>query len=171
MATRPPPGHPEATLCDVSDCSRAAADPGDREFPQLPPRVVFYDGVCGVCDRAVRWIRARDPSARFHFAPLQGETAAALHRAFPDAFPADIETMAYVESLGTRPKIYLRSRAVFRILDEIGGGGRVLARLRVLPRWLTDLAYGAFVRIRYRVFGKLAACRVPGPDERAYFLP
>jgi predicted DCC family thiol-disulfide oxidoreductase YuxK len=38
--------------------------------------VVFFDGVCGLCDRWVQFVLPRDRGARFRFAPLQGALAA-----------------------------------------------------------------------------------------------
>ena len=35
---------------------------------------------------------------------------------------------------------------------------------------LRNLAYRVFVRFRYRIFGRLDACRVPSPEERELFL-
>ena len=40
--------------------------------------VVFYDGVCGLCDRTVRFLLRRDRRDRLRFAPLQGEVARKL---------------------------------------------------------------------------------------------
>ncbi|HZH02738.1 MAG TPA: DCC1-like thiol-disulfide oxidoreductase family protein [Myxococcaceae bacterium] len=34
--------------------------------------ILFYDGGCGLCHRAVRFVLARDPAGRFRFAPLGG---------------------------------------------------------------------------------------------------
>ena len=39
------------------------------------PRVVLFDGVCGLCNAWVDFILKRDPSGLFKFAPLQGEYA------------------------------------------------------------------------------------------------
>jgi len=39
-----------------------------------------------------------------------------------------------------------------------------------LPRALTDTGYRLFARVRYRVFGRLDACRIPGPGERERML-
>lgn len=36
--------------------------------------IVFFDGACGLCDRAVRWLW-NHTDADVRFAPLQGETA------------------------------------------------------------------------------------------------
>jgi predicted DCC family thiol-disulfide oxidoreductase YuxK len=137
----------------------------------LPARIIFFDGVCAFCNGAVRWLRDRDPGGRFHFAPLQGETAALVRSAFPNEFPTDIDTLVYVERRGADTRIGLRSEAVFRLCDELGGGWRAVARLRALPRWLTDFGYLAFARSRYRVFGRLDACAVPTHGQRERLLP
>ncbi len=131
-------------------------------------RIVLYDGVCGFCDRLVRWLLARD-GGRFVYAPLQGRTAAAL-RARHSEIPEELETLVYVESDARGERIYLRSDAIFRVLGQLGAPWRWLAGLRHLPRALTDFAYAQFVRRRYRLFGRFAACRVPEPSERGRFL-
>ncbi len=40
--------------------------------------MVFYDAVCGLCDRSVQFLLAHDRERVLHFAPLQGPTAAAV---------------------------------------------------------------------------------------------
>ena len=135
----------------------------------LPERLVLYDGVCGFCDGAVRWLLARDPVGRLTFAPLQGETAAALRRRHPE-IPCDLDTMVYVETDAEGERVHLRSEAVFRVLAEIDGPWRRVALLRRLPRWLREAGYRLFARYRYRIFGKLDACPVPEPPERARFV-
>jgi predicted DCC family thiol-disulfide oxidoreductase YuxK len=39
-----------------------------------------------------------------------------------------------------------------------------------MPRPLRDLGYDLVASNRYRIFGKLDACRLPSPEERARFL-
>ena len=139
---------------------------------RLPPRIVFFDGVCAFCDRSVLWLIERDPDARLHFAPLQGQTAEIVRRAFPDRFPDDIDTIVYLHPADGpgAGEISLRSAAAFDLCDEIGGSWKWVARLRWLPRFLTDLAYRLFARTRYRLFGKLDACDIPAPENRARLL-
>jgi predicted DCC family thiol-disulfide oxidoreductase YuxK len=117
----------------------------------------------------VRWLLDRDPDGRLRFAPLQGETASALRERHPE-IPADLETLVYVEADADGERIYLRSEAIFRVVAHIRGPWRHLARLRWLPRWLTDAVYGAFVRNRYRIFGKFDECVIPDEGERARFV-
>ena len=42
---------------------------------ELPPHVLFYDGVCAMCNGIVKYMLRVDEGHVFHFAPLQGETA------------------------------------------------------------------------------------------------
>ena len=137
--------------------------PGGRE-----QRIVLFDGVCGFCDRMVRWLLARD-GGRFVYAPLQGRSAAALRARHPE-IPDELETFVYVEAADGDERVYLRSDAMFRVIGQLGPPWRWLAALRHLPRVLTDLGYTWFVRWRYRLFGKLPECRVPDPAQRARFL-
>ena len=136
----------------------------------LPARLVLYDGVCGFCDGAVRWLLARDPAGRLCFAPLQGETAAALRRLHPE-IPIELETLVLVESTGASSRVFLRSDALWRVCAELAGPWRRLAWLRWLPRGLRDFGYGALRAPPLPLFGRLDACRVPDAAERARFWP
>jgi predicted DCC family thiol-disulfide oxidoreductase YuxK len=139
------------------------------EGPGLPERVLLFDGVCVFCDGAVRWLIARDPTVRLHFAPLQGETAAALCLRHPQ-IPEDLDTAVLVERIAGEERVLLRSAAVLRVLALLDSPWSRAAWLRVLPRFLTDVAYGLFARVRYRLFGRSAQCHVPTAEERLRFL-
>ncbi len=140
---------------------------------QLPARIVFFDGVCGFCDRSVLWLIERDSQARLHFAPLQGQTAQTVRRAFPNRFPNDIDTIVYLRP-GEGPagrEISLRSAAALELCDDLEVTGRWVAMFRWLPRWLADLGYRLFAACRYHLFGKLDTCDIPTPGERSRLLP
>ena len=141
----------------------------ERQATASFERLVLFDGVCGFCDRAVRWLLAHDRAGRLRYAPLQGATAARLRERHAE-IPVDTETLVYVDASSGSERVYLRSEGIFRLCAELDRGWRGLAWLRWLPRGLTDRVYAAFVRRRYRLFGKLDACRVPEPHERARFL-
>ena len=134
--------------------------------PTLPDRLVLYDGVCGFCNASVQWLLAHDASRRLRYAPLQGPTAAALRARLP-AIPADIDTIVFIEG----GEVYLRSAAAFRMASHLPAPWSWLRGFGLLPRALTDLAYRAVAAVRYRIWGKLDACPIPGAAERALFLP
>ncbi len=129
-------------------------------------RLVLYDGVCGFCDSSVQWLLAHDPERRLQFAPLQGSTADALRARFPE-MPRDIDTVVFVEG----DRLYLRSAAAFAILRHLPAPWSWLAVWRFIPSPIADLGYRVIAALRYRIWGKLDACRIPKHSERARFLP
>ena len=134
-----------------------------------PAGIVLFDGVCGFCDAAVGWLVRCDPEGRLRFAPLQGATAAELRARHPE-IPGGLETLVYVDANDGSERVYLRSEAVFRACAAISGSPPWVGVAARLPRALTDLGYRLCARVRYRVFGRLDACRVAGPDDRARML-
>lgn len=138
----------------------------------LPARVktsslVFYDGVCGMCDHTVQFLLDEDTAQTLKFAALQGETATRR-----TDLPSDLKSVVLVANHGTtQERIYFRSEAVLRILDQIGGFWRVVSWLRIIPLPLRDIVYDGIAQRRYRWFGKRDTCRIPTPESRARFLP
>jgi predicted DCC family thiol-disulfide oxidoreductase YuxK len=134
-----------------------------------PERILLFDGTCRFCDGAVRWLLERDPAGRLHFAPLQGELAAALRARHPE-IPNDLDTAVLVERFEGEERVYLRSQALLRALALLESPWRRAAWLRFLPPILTDACYRLFAGLRYRLFGRFEHCRTPSPEERARFL-
>ena len=133
--------------------------------------LLLFDGICAFCNGSVRWLAARDPHARLRFAPLQGETAAALRARHPE-IPEALETMVYVRTDAAGERVFLRSDGLWRVLALLEPPWRHVAPLlRALPRRLRDALYLAFARRRYRLFGTLDACPIPTPEEARRFLP
>lgn len=128
--------------------------------------IVFFDGVCGLCNGSVDWLMARDRRSVLRFAPLQGETALRTLGA-PQGDP-ESWSMVLVDETGR----YWRSEAAIRIVRHLGGPWALVGRvLGAVPRGLRDAAYRWIARNRYRYFGKHETCRLPTPAERARFLP
>lgn len=127
--------------------------------------VVFFDGVCGLCNRFVDFVLPRDRRETFRFAPLQGETAREMLRG------DDAQSLNSVV-LRTGSGEYRHSSAVVRILWGLGGVWKVAAALLwVVPAPLRDVGYRLVARNRYRLFGRKEACRMPSAEERRRFLP
>lgn len=112
---------------------------------------LFYDGHCGLCHHAVKFVLKHDRSGNaFRFAPLQGATfesrvAPELRASLPDSIVVLTEDGA----------LLVRSNAFLHILRRLGGGWRVLGgALGVIPRPVRDAVYDFIARIRYRVFDR-----------------
>jgi len=140
----------------------------------MPPPILLYDGVCGLCNRLVQFILRRDPNAIFRFAALQSPLAARILTRH-GANPADLNTVYVVVSHDLADERLLpRSDAVVFILSQLsqlGGFWRLTAALvSAIPRPLRDWAYRLVARTRYRIFGRYDTCPLPTEATRTRFL-
>jgi predicted DCC family thiol-disulfide oxidoreductase YuxK len=108
---------------------------------------------------------ARD-GGKLYYAPLQGETAAALRARHPE-IPATLESVALVD----HGRVYLRSKAFLHLARYLTRPWRWAYHLRWLPALLLDLGYRVIARVRYRVWGKYDACQRPSVAQQAQLLP
>jgi predicted DCC family thiol-disulfide oxidoreductase YuxK len=156
----------------------------------MPPPILLYDGVCGLCNRLVQFILYRDRNATFRFAALQSPLAARILSSHgkdpadldtvyvvlnhgPSAAPGDPNETKAPASASSQPNesLIARSDAVLFILDQLGGIWSPIAFvLRAVPRSIRDWAYGFVARTRYRIFGRYDTCPLPTAVTRARFL-
>lgn len=118
----------------------------------MPPELLLYDGHCGLCHGAVRFVLARDPSGEaFRFAPLGG---AAFEGAVPEALRESLpDSMAVVTHDG---ELLLKSAATVHVLRRLGGGWKWLGGLiAVVPSTVRDSVYDFVARRRKRWFGEV----------------
>ena len=64
--------------------------------------ILFFDGVCGLCDRLVQFVLRRDRRARFRFAALQSDLAAETLRRFGKS-AADLDTVYVLTNSAEKP--------------------------------------------------------------------
>ena len=92
-----------------------------------PTTVVFYDGVCGLCNRLNQFLLRRDHDARIRFAALQSPIARQLLAAH-GLDPADLDTVYVMADWTTAAeRVLARSQAVLHALGQLGGPWRALA--------------------------------------------
>nr|WP_247681765.1 thiol-disulfide oxidoreductase DCC family protein [Paenibacillus sp. Marseille-P2973] len=127
--------------------------------------VILFDGVCHLCQGAVKFIIKRDPRGIFHFASLQSPAAdRLLEGKTPEG--GFLNTIVLVED-GVH---YTRSTAALRIARRLRFPWPLMYLFIVIPRPLRDAVYGWIAANRYRWFGKDDACMMPTPDIRKRFL-
>ena len=129
--------------------------------------LLFYDGHCGLCHRAVRFVLAEDRlGTTFRFSPLQGDlfqatVSEAERRALPDSLVVRTAEGALLS----------RSTAILYILSGLGGAWRVIAGgMSLVPAPVRDGLYDGVARIRYRLFARPEdACPIVPGELRARF--
>ena len=145
-------------------------DPMPRDAITPGSVIVFYDGVCGFCNGAVRFVAERDRDDRFRFAPLQGALAHELLLAH-DVNPAALDTIHVLVDYGLPDeRVYSRADGIARVFRELGGLWTVLSVIGLLPEPILNRLYHAFAERRYRMFGKLEQCPIPAADIRRKFV-
>jgi predicted DCC family thiol-disulfide oxidoreductase YuxK len=138
-------------------------------FKQGTVETLFYDGNCGLCHRAVRFVLSEDRGgASFRFAPLQGETFKA--RLSSDQRGTLPDSLVVLTAEGT---VLTRTAAVLHLMKRLGGVWRGFAIAGgMVPRGLSDLAYDGVAQIRYRFFAKPSdACPLVPRQLRLRFDP
>lgn len=140
----------------------------ETQSPFATP-VLLYDGVCGVCNRAVQTVLRFDPHGSLRFAALDSVFAKAIIERHPEI--QDVDSMVFVDDPGQpTERVAVRSSAVQRVANYLGGPWKLLAALRVLPTRFRDWLYDRLAAVRYRIFGKYDTCPLPPPEVRARFI-
>lgn len=159
-----------ATSASISKRLAAAAPYSYRVDPAVPPfaddkALVVFDGVCVLCSRLAQVILKRDAAFAFRLTTAQSALGQALFRHY------GLDTEAFETNL-----VLVDGRATGKLDTlgaigmRLGGGWRLLALLRAIPRPVGDRLYDLIARNRYRLFGRHERCMIPEPHWRERFL-
>jgi predicted DCC family thiol-disulfide oxidoreductase YuxK len=136
--------------------------------------LMLYDGECGVCNRTVRWVIARDHADHFRFAPQHSPLAAAIldrHGIDREATLRSNSVYLVLNTGSDHEQLLTQSDVSVKLLLLLGGRFRILGYLlRAIPAFLRNAAYRLFARNRYKVSGRYQVCPLPADSERNKFL-
>jgi predicted DCC family thiol-disulfide oxidoreductase YuxK len=131
--------------------------------------ILFFDGICGLCNRTIDFVLREDGEHTFLYSPLQGETFRRFARDHPETLNAD---SIFVLRRDLEGEVLLqRSDAFLYILENLPRYRWLAQIVKIFPRPLRDTIYRLIAATRYRIWGKRDSCRLPSPEERARFLP
>jgi len=127
--------------------------------------IVLFDGTCGFCEGAVRFIATRDREGYFRFAPSQWPQAVealARHGLTREA----TRSLVLIEG----DQVWLRSTASLRIAARLGWPWKAAAWLLVIPAPVRDVGYRFVAALRHRLAGRSDACTLPPPELKGRLL-
>ncbi|MEL7163359.1 MAG: DCC1-like thiol-disulfide oxidoreductase family protein, partial [Bacteroidota bacterium] len=108
--------------------------------------ILFFDGVCNLCNGAVQWFIRHDRRGELRFASLQSELAAELLPA-AGVDPSALSSLVVYEN----GRAHTKSDGALRAGELVGGTYGTLAKaLRIFPRGLRDWVYDFIAANRYR---------------------
>lgn len=126
--------------------------------------VIFFDGVCNLCNGAVQFVIERDVKNYFKFAALQSEFAKMqlsnykLEVKHGDSFV-----------LLENGKVYEQSTAALRVARKLNGLWPLLYGFIIVPTFIRNAVYKLIARNRYKWFGKQESCWIPTPELKSKF--
>ncbi len=127
-------------------------------------KIIFFDGICHLCNGFVDEVISRDHDHVLKFAPLQGETAAKI---LPKNETENLDSVVYFKD----GKLFKQSSAIIEIFYDLGGAYKILIIIKIIPAFIRDFIYSIIAKNRYAWFGQRDFCRLPKPEERQYLLP
>lgn len=127
--------------------------------------VIFFDGLCNLCNGAVQFTIARDHHHVFRFSSLQSDYAKQRLTPF-NIDPSKGNSLVLVED----GKAYERSTAALRIAKKLNGLWPLLYGFIIIPTFIRDWIYDYVAKNRYNWFGKRASCWVPTQELKDKFL-
>ena len=125
-------------------------------------KILFFDGVCNLCNGFVNFLVWADQKRALQVASLQGKHAEKL---LGQEFRKLDSVVLYDEG-----EIYQRSDAVLQSFRLLGFPWNLLLLFFLVPRFIRDFIYDCIASGRYQMFGKRDTCRLPTPEEKKYFL-
>ena len=125
--------------------------------------IVFFDGVCNLCQGSVRYLIKHDKKGVLKFASLQGNYG----KDFVNE--TEIQSMQSILFFDGN-MLYKKSTAVLKLSRLLGGWHQVLLLGYILPRFFRDWLYNIVAKNRYRWFGKKDQCMLPSKGFENRFL-
>ena len=127
-------------------------------------KIIFYDGLCAMCNRFIRILITLDKKEKFLLAPLQGKNGEILKEKFSKELQGIDSVIFY------NKKVYTKSSAVINILSELGGIYKLAYIFNIIPSFISDSIYDYIARNRFQWFGKLDKCPMPEKKNISRFL-
>jgi predicted DCC family thiol-disulfide oxidoreductase YuxK len=128
------------------------------------PPVLLYDGVCALCNWAVKLVLRFDRRRIMKFATLTSPAGQSILARYPNI--AAIDSIVLVEG----ERVSVRSTAILRIFRYLGGVWKMFLAGYLIPREIRDSLYDVVAYWRYRLFGKYPACPLPPAEVKDRFL-
>ena len=127
--------------------------------------IVFFDGVCNLCNQSVQFLIKKDKKDIFKFASLQSQTGQEFCKA-QNISLNELTSVIYFKD----GKTHIKSSAALHALKDLGGLWQLSFGFIIVPKVIRDFVYDLIAKNRYRLFGKRQECMLPTAENKAKFL-
>lgn len=130
-----------------------------------PHLIIFFDGICYLCNSIVNFLIKIDSKDKLRFSPIQSKFS---HKNFLTSYPE----LEHYDSilLQKNQKVFVKSDAVIEIIKELRWYWRIFLVGKIIPRKLRDMIYDYVAENRYGWFGKKDECMIPTDEVKSRFF-
>jgi predicted DCC family thiol-disulfide oxidoreductase YuxK len=126
--------------------------------------IIFFDGVCNLCNGAVQFVLKNDKNNVFKFASLQSDFAQEFLK--KHQLPTqNFDTIILIES----DQVLFKSKAIFKVAKYLPKYSW-LSIFSFMPMFVTDFFYDIVSKSRFKWFGQRESCWLPTDELKERFL-
>ncbi|CQD24772.1 thiol-disulfide oxidoreductase [Mycobacterium lentiflavum] len=138
-----------------------------QSLPNAP--VLLYDGVCGVCNSAVRTLLRFDRHGTLRFSSLDSDFARDIRSRHHQL--EGVDSAVCVRNAGQPDEtVDIRSAALLQVAAYLAGWWKLALAAYVIPPAVRDWPYERFAAFRYRIGGQHHTCPIPTAEARTRFF-
>ncbi|MFN4972229.1 MAG: thiol-disulfide oxidoreductase DCC family protein [Bacteroidota bacterium] len=130
-------------------------------------RVLFYDGVCAMCNKLVLFLLKRDKKELIFFMSLHSPQAKTKLAHYGISYSSEApDTIYYL----TKNRVYSHSDAILKVCTDIGYLTILFKIAGIIPLFIRNELYTWIAKNRYTWFGKSQTCSLLTLEERKRIL-
>ncbi len=127
--------------------------------------IIFFDGVCNLCNSTVQFVIEHDKKNLFKFASLQSPFGQKFLKGYNLPI-SHFNSFIYYRN----GKVYTQSSAALYVARDLGGIWSLAFAFIIVPKFIRDAVYNLIAKNRYKWFGKKESCMIPTPDLKNKFI-
>lgn len=127
--------------------------------------IIFFDGVCNLCNNFVQLIIRNDRQEKFLFSPIQSDFARKF--LLENKFNGQDSDSVILFIDGS---FYTKSNAALRIAKSMNGLWPLFWIFIIIPSPIRNWVYDFIARNRLKWFGKRNECMIPSSQNKKRFL-
>ena len=126
--------------------------------------IIFYDGVCNLCNGFVNFVIKSDKQSKVRFGALQNDAGKTIREHL--SMTGEINTVVGMHN----GIVYTHSDVLRVVAKSLGGAWLLILPFYIVPKGLRDIIYNYIAKNRYKWFGKSDHCQIPSKNEMDRFL-
>ncbi len=127
-------------------------------------KIIFFDGVCNLCNSSIQLIIKNDKRNIFSFSSLQSQFA--INFFFQHHYKRKTDSIIYWNG----QRFYEQSTAALKICRHLKFPYPIFLTGWVIPVFIRNAIYAYIARNRYKWYGIQESCMVPSAELRSRFL-